>query len=163
MTRLWLVGMPGSGKSTVGRAVADRLKVDFTDTDELVETLAGQSIPELWANHGETRFRDLESIVMAGLGDVQGVIATGGGAVLDPESRTMLDGTVVWLEATVETLESRLADESERPVLEGPPGGVARMLLMRTPVYARSALHRISTDGRSIDDIAREVVALWKP
>ena len=87
MTTLWLVGVMGAGKTTAGRMAASVLGVPFWDTDEMVESDAGASIAEIWAKDGEDAFRDLESSVVARLSGEEGIVATGGGAVLDPANR----------------------------------------------------------------------------
>ena len=160
MRRIWLVGMPGAGKTTVGRELARRLNVEFVDTDDLVEALTGEKISDLWLAAGESRFRDFERMVIAGLEQAEGIIATGGGAVLDPENRKVMTGSVVWLEATPDTLTERLSGGPDRPVLTG-SDALVRTLLIRTPVYRTLAGHRVCTDDRSVDEIVEELITLW--
>lgn len=162
MKQLWLVGMPGVGKSTVGRRVAETAATSFHDTDLLVESVAGATVAEIWESRGESEFRYLESMVIAGLEAVEGVIATGGGAVLFEENRERMLGTVVWLEASSAQLRSRLTGYPTRPILAR-GGDLDRMALLRRPFYQSVATHQVTTDGRSIDDIVGEVVALWNP
>lgn len=163
MSQLWLVGMPGSGKTTVGRQVAERIGVPFHDTDELVESLAGVTVSELWTDSGESGFRVLEKIVVSGLEDVTGVIATGGGAVLEPDSRMAMKGTVVWLVASEDTIRARLEGQSERPLLAGRGAdGVGVLILTRRSIYEAVADHQVLTDGRTIDEVVSQVVGLWR-
>lgn len=157
-----LIGYRGTGKTTVGKMTARRLSLPFLDTDALVEERAGMPIPAIFASAGEAAFRSLEREVIAGLADVRGVIATGGGAVLDPENvRTLRKGgTVVLLEADPEEVITRIAG-SDRPPLTGlPPEGEVRTLLqMRRPFYLAAADICVRTEGRSPDVVADDVVS----
>ena len=162
MRRMWLVGMPGAGKTTVGRAVATQLGVEFTDTDELVESMVGRSIATIWSEDGESIFREFETIVVSGLGDVTGVISSGGGAILEPRNRAVMSGMVVWLEARPETIASRLDGNSNRPLLAGVMvDRIVETLTAREALYASIADHRVSTDTVTIDEVVSEVVSLW--
>jgi len=121
---LYLVGMMGSGKSTVGQVLAQRLDYQFFDTDTLIEQVTGQSIPAIFATHGERAFRQLESQVLAELSPYKRLaIATGGGIVLRPENWGYLHhGVVVWLDAPVTLLHTRLQENAahnpgSRPLL----------------------------------------------
>jgi len=157
-----LIGYRGAGKTTVGKMVARRLSLPFLDTDALVEERAGMPVPAIFASAGEAAFRSREKEVIAGLADVRGVIATGGGAVLDPENVRVLrrGGTVVLLEADLEEVLTRTAG-SDRPSLTGlPPEEEVRALLqMRRPFYLAAADICIRTGGRGPDVVADEVVS----
>ena len=118
---LSLVGLPGSGKSTVGRQLARRLQLPFADSDQAIEQRLGCPIREFFEREGEARFRDIEQEVIAHLcAEHQGVLATGGGAVLRPENRAQLRaaGTVVYLKSQPEDLMRRLRHDSKRPLLQ---------------------------------------------
>ena len=135
LTNIVLIGMPGSGKTTVGGELAALLGRELVDTDELVERKAGRSIPDIFAEDGEAAFRDLEQKAVFNAGSMQGkVIATGGGAVLRPENRLSLaaNGFVVYLRRDTD----RLAREGRPLSLSG---DLAAMLAARDPVYSAFA------------------------
>lgn len=164
---LWLVGMMGSGKSSVGQEVATSRGVDFVDTDLLVTSVSESSIPDLWRHQGEDSFRRLErqAIRSAASGD-EVVVATGGGVVLEAENIATMraSGLVVWLSASPETLARRIGRDSNRPLLAEAPDPVAalRSLLEERESRYREAAHSIvATDGRPIDEISVEVLGLW--
>jgi shikimate dehydrogenase len=157
-----LIGYRGAGKTTVGKMIARRLSLPFLDTDVLIEEVTGMPIPAIFASAGEAAFRSLEREVIASLADFFGVIATGGGAVLDPENVRSLrrGGTIVLLEAGPEEVLTRVAG-SDRPPLTGlPPEDEVRALLqMRRPFYLAAADICVRTGGRSPDMVADDVVS----
>ena len=159
-----LVGMMGAGKSSVGRRLAKRLDLPFIDADAEIEAAAGLSIAEMFETYGEPYFRDGERRVLARLidGPVQ-VIATGGGAFIDERSRVLLleRCTVVWLDAAIETLATRVARSDRRPLLQGqdPHEALTRLAAERRPVYAQ-AQHRIAVDAPADDLVERILAAL---
>lgn len=164
MPRAWLIGMMGSGKSVVGRRLAEKLDIDFFDTDALVERLIGRSIEEVWAEEGEEAFRRLESICITQLAEMEGVVSTGGGAVLDPQNvETMRSsGPVVWLRATVETLTLRLGAGRHRPLLaDGDIGQrLVHLVSEREPVYRQAASAAVDTDHLTTEAVVRAVEAV---
>src|SRR5215203_282417 len=136
-----LVGLMGVGKSTLGRRLAARLAVPFTDADEEIETAAGMSITEMFASHGEAYFRDGERRVIARiLQDGPMVLATGGGAYMNEETRARIAerAVSVWLKADLDVLMRRVRKRATRPLLQNPdPEGTMRRLMeLRHPVYA---------------------------
>ena len=140
-----LVGLMGAGKSTVGRRLAARLGLPFTDADNEIEAAAGMSIPEIFAVHGEEHFRDGERRVIARLlqeGPI--VLATGGGAFMNEETRGRIaeQGISIWLKADLDVLMRRVRKRSTRPLLQNPdPEGTMRRLMdVRHPVYAQADL-----------------------
>ncbi|GAA4424365.1 bifunctional shikimate kinase/3-dehydroquinate synthase [Georgenia halophila] len=161
--RAVLVGLPGAGKSTVGRRVARALGVDFLDTDTALEESAGTTVPDYFRHHGEASFRALEhDVVTRTLAEHDGVLALGGGAVLDPRTRAALAAhPVVLLEVGVDDALDRLRGSAERPLLVGDPAGrLARLREERAPVYAEVATTVVDTTGRSTRDVAEEIVRL---
>lgn len=146
-----LVGMMGAGKTTVGRRLANRLGLPFSDSDAEIETAAGMSIPDIFAAHGEDEFRAGEARVIARLlRERQGVIATGGGAFVNPETRAaILDHSVaIWIKADFDVLFARVSKRPTRPLLQTPdPKGTLRELIeKRYPIYALADLTIVSHD-----------------
>jgi shikimate kinase len=157
-----LVGPPGAGKSTVGRLVADRLSVPFRDTDRDVEQTAGESVSEIFVTRGEAAFRELERIaVRAALAEHDGVLALGGGAVLDDTTRSALAGhRVVYLDVDLSDATSRVGLNRDRPLLLGNPRAQLRDLLaQRRPLYQAVATVTVTTDGRTPEQVADAVEA----
>ena len=156
-----LVGFMGSGKSSVGKAVARRFGVPFVDVDERIEEAAGCRIRDLFGREGEPAFRAREKAALRDALAVKGcVIATGGGAFADEENRTLLRAyaPVVYLEAEVETLLERLAGDLGRPLLRGGEREeVVRELLARREPGYRTADVTVPTDGRTVEDVAGQV------
>ncbi len=159
-----LVGFMGSGKSSVGRALARRFGVPFVDVDERIESAAGCRIRDLFAREGEPAFRAREKAALRDALSVKGcVIATGGGAFADEENRVLLRSyaPVVYLETAVETLLERLSGDLGRPLLRGGEREkVVRDLLSRREPGYRTADMTVRTDGRSVQDVAGRV-AEW--
>ncbi len=158
-----LVGLMGAGKSTVGRRLAARLGLPFVDADAEIERSAGLGISEIFARFGEAGFRDRERKVMARLAaGPPRVIAAGGGAFVDDETRRLLQEQclAIWLDADVETLAERVGGEGGRPLLEGGDAGLvlAGQALRRNPAYA-SAPIRVRTDHRSPEQVVDAIVA----
>lgn len=153
-----LTGMMGSGKTAVGERLARCLGLPFYDADALVEAEAGRRIADLFAGEGEASFRSLERQVIARLlSRPPGVIATGGGAFVDPENRSRLKGagTVVSLLAAPEVLVARVLPGADRPLLKGPDplGRLRALLAARLPAYAE-AHHLLDTSDRTPDEVA---------
>jgi shikimate kinase len=158
-----LVGPPGAGKSTVGRLVAQRRGVGFRDTDADVEAVAGDTVADLFVDRGEAAFRDLERIaVQRALVDHDGVLALGGGAVLDGDTRALLAShRVVFLDVGLAAAAARVGLNRDRPLLLGNPRAQLRtMLEQRRPLYDEVATVTVSTDGRSAEDVAAAVEAV---
>jgi len=159
---LYLVGMMGSGKSSVGRPLAAALGYRFIDADSVIEQHAGCSIPELFEHHGETGFRDLESAVLNRIACWHSlVVATGGGVVSRPANwGQMRQGLVVWLDAPEEMLLERLrADPGQRPLLSSadPAARLRQLLAERLPLYGQADL-RVLQDGRPPAAVAQQVL-----
>jgi shikimate kinase len=155
--RLVIVGPPGAGKTTIGRAVADRLGVDFRDTDVDIENEVGKPISEIFIDEGEDHFRALErAAIVEALDRHDGVLALGGGAVLDPDTRKALaEQTVVYLSVDVPDAVRRIGLNRDRPLLIGNPRAQLRALLdARRPLYEEVATYVVdgSKDVASVTD-----------
>lgn len=147
-----LVGLMGVGKSTVGKRLAARLGLEFADADDEIVEAAGLSIGDIFARYGEAHFREGERRVMERLmAGPQKVIATGGGAFIDPQTRENIlnEATAVWLDAAIETLVERVSRRKTRPLLIGKDAGqVLRDLARdRNPLYAQAPIHIVSAPG----------------
>ena len=158
-----LVGMMGAGKSSIGRRLAGRLGIPFVDADAEIEKAADMSISEIFAAHGEAYFRAGETRVIARLleGGPQ-VLATGGGAFMNTETRAAIDakGISVWLRATIEVLARRIKRRNDRPLLKSadPIETLKRLIDERYPTYAEAD---ITVESREVphDTIVEEIVA----
>ena len=142
---LYLVGMMGSGKTSTGRPLAERLGYGFVDADAVIEQAAGCGIPEIFDRDGEAGFRSLESQVLSAISQRHSlVVATGGGVVTQPENWGLLhSGIVIWLDVVPDQLLRRLnADSTERPLLQtaDPEAAVNALLNERRPLYAEADL-----------------------
>jgi len=161
--RVVLVGAMGAGKSTVGRLVAEQLGTSFLDTDEVVEQETGKAVAEIFIDDGEARFRELERRAVAdALQSHDGVLALGGGAVLDAATRDLLDGhPVVFLRVGLSDAAKRVGLGVSRPLLLGNVRGRIKQLLdERTPIYEAVAAHVVDTDGLTAEDVAERVRAV---
>ncbi|MEV5574831.1 shikimate kinase [Spirillospora sp. NPDC052269] len=158
-----IIGPPGSGKTTVGAALAERLGVPLRDTDADVEAAAGKPIGEIFVDDGEDRFRELErAAVAAAVAEHDGVVAVGGGAILAAETQELLeDGqTVVYLEVGLAEAVKRIGLNQARPLLVLNPRSQLRKLLAdRLPIYERLGTVRVKTDERAPEEIVDEIVA----
>lgn len=157
-----LVGLMGVGKSTVGRKLARMLDRDFVDADEAIAEAAQRSIPEIFETFGEPYFRDGERRVIARLiEEGHGVIATGGGAFVDPATRAAVleKGIAVWIDCDVETLVERTARRGNRPLLkQGDPRAIlTRLAEERAPFYAQAHIRVVSESGPHADT-ARAII-----
>jgi shikimate kinase len=155
-----LIGPPGAGKSTVGPLLAALLGVGFLDADAAIEARAGKPVSDIFIEDGEPAFRDFERAAVAdAVASHPGVLALGGGAVLDPGTQELLAGRpVVYLETGFAAAAKRVGLDSPRPLLLGNPRGQLRALLeQRLPVYQGLAWITVSTDGRPPDEIAAEI------
>lgn len=153
----------GSGKSTVGRILSSLTGFALVDTDQLLAREAGQSIPEIFREHGEKYFRTLETRVLQSLvGRIGLIVATGGGAIIPPENRALFRqiGTVVWLDASTDHLHKRVK-HSRRPLLqtEDPRKTLEDLYRTREPLYREVATVRIDSTGLTHRETAEAVLA----
>ena len=157
-----LIGPPGAGKSTVGPLVADLLGAEFLDTDSVVEEMAGKPVGDIFVSDGEAVFRELERAAVARtVATHPGILALGGGAVMDPGTRVLLAGQrMVYLETGFAAAAHRAGLDAPRPLLIGNPRARMRELLAeRLPVYEGLASVTVTTDDRAPQDIADEIAA----
>jgi shikimate kinase len=158
-----LVGPPGAGKSTVGGLLAERRGVGFRDTDEDIERTTGESVTTIFVDRGEVAFRSLErDAVHRALTEHCGVLALGGGAVLDDETRTLLAPLrVVFLDVGLADAAARVGLNRDRPLLLGNPRAQLRVMLEeRRPLYDEVATATVPTDGRTPDQVVADLEAM---
>lgn len=162
--RIFLVGMMGVGKSTVGPALAARLQRGFVDSDALVEAMTGMSVREVFAQHGEPTFRALERRALADITETPDpiVAACGGGVVIDSENRRRMRGAgvVVLLTGSTETVLARLGDDAERPLLQPDPHtALERIAETRQPAYEAAAHLTVATDNCTVEEVVDRIIA----
>lgn len=161
--RISLVGLPGSGKSTVGRHLARRLDLPFTDSDHVIEQRLGCSIRDFFSSEGEAAFRDVEEVVIAELlQGPPGVLATGGGAVLRPANRQRLReaGSVIYLRSTPEEVFRRVRHDAKRPLLQvdDPMQRLRDLYDERDPLYCETAHFVIETGRPSVSRLVNMIL-----
>jgi shikimate kinase len=161
--RLLLVGMMGSGKTTVGSLAAQRLGWPHLDSDAEVEEATGRSVPEIFATDGEPAFRAAESAALVrALALEPVVVSVAGGAVLDAENRRLIasSGTVVWLRADVATLADRVGDGAGRPLLDGDTErALAELDAVRRLLYAQLADEVVDVDDKTPEQAAAAAIS----
>ena len=160
-----LVGLMGAGKTRIGRRIATRLELPFVDSDSVIEAAAGETIEEIFANRGERAFREGERrVILRLLTEPVHVLATGGGAFMDPLTRAAIAerGVSVWLRADLEVLTARVARRRNRPLLKaGDPRAIlAELIERRYPVYGEADLILDSSEGSPEATAARVIAAL---
>jgi shikimate kinase len=162
---LYLVGMPGSGKSMVGGELADRLGVPFVDLDDEIEREVGTPIATIFAEEGEPSFRALEAAALTkAASNDPSVVACGGGVVLEPANRVTLraTGVVVFLDVPLEVLHDRVRPAAERPLIHE-EGDLERLLAEREPLYREFAAHVVDASGdpRQVAGAIQEELRRW--
>jgi len=164
---LVLIGYRGTGKTTVGRILAERLGMNYIGMDAMIVERAGMSIPEIVEKRGWPAFRDLESEVAQELAAVDNaVIDAGGGIIERPENIEALraNALIIWLKASVPAIVSRIEEDSQRPSLTGGKTfteEVAEVLERRTPAYRSAAQHELDTDQLSPEQVADRIIEIW--
>ncbi len=160
-----LIGPPGSGKTTVGRLLADRLGLAFRDTDVAVEERAGRSVAQIFLTDGEPVFRAMERAAVAeALATQPGIVALGGGAPMDRDTQDLLaDQTVVFLDVGIAAAAPRVGFDQSRPLLAvNPRARWIALMATRRPIYEGLATFRVDTSGRSPEAVAAELVDLLR-
>ena len=162
LQNLFLIGPMGSGKSAVGRQLARLLHLDFIDSDDEIESRTGVDIAFIFEKEGEAGFRKREAAVIDELSLRTGIVlATGGGAVIEPANRSALGarGYVVYLRTSVDQQVARTRKGRERPLLENtdPRETLERLMVEREPMYLEIADLVVDTDGRKVRDVAKEI------
>jgi shikimate kinase len=160
---LYLIGLMGSGKSTVGQELALALSYPFFDTDQLIEQLAQQTIPEIFAEQGELIFRDMETQVLAELASYRRlVVATGGGIILKRSNWSYLrHGILVWLDAPIDLILERIQSDPDRPLLktDDPKETLQQISEQRRSLYSEADLHIVIRPEDSPTQIADRILA----
>lgn len=158
-----LIGFMGSGKTSVGKALAEKLAFSFLDTDLYIEQKEKMSISHIFDEKGEQYFRDLETSVLKELleGTRDTVLAVGGGTPLRKENQELLQqlGCVIYLQITPQTVMEHLAGDTTRPLLqcEDPAKKIEELLTARQPLYQEAANRSVSVDGRAVEQIVEDI------
>lgn len=158
-----LIGLPGSGKTTVGRLLSRRLRLPFLDSDTVIEQQLGCSIREFFEREGEARFRDIEADVINELTQApEGVLSTGGGAVLRPQNRANLHARtkVIYLNSSPDDLFRRLRHDKNRPLLQvaDPLGRLRDLYSQRHPLYKETAHFQVDTGRPSVASLVNMIL-----
>ena len=160
-----LIGPPGAGKSSVGNSLGQRLSTNFADTDLLIEKQSGLRVSEIFLDKGEPFFRELErEIVLRELADFDGVLALGGGAVMNPDVEQALrlsSDPIFFLDVSLSSAAPRIGFNRDRPLLVGNPRAKWQELMnIRRPIYETLATHIVSTDSGTPSQIAQEIAEI---
>ena len=160
-----LIGPPGAGKSSVGKALGQRLSTNFADTDLLIEKQSGLRVSEIFLDKGEPFLRELErEIVLRELADFDGVLALGGGAVMNPDVEQALrlsSDPIFFLDVSLSSAAPRIGFNRDRPLLVGNPRAKWQELMnIRRPIYETLATHIVSTDSGTPSQIAQEIAEI---
>lgn len=162
MKSIYLVGFMGSGKSTIGRLLAEKLNLNYLDTDEEIELKAQKKIKEIFAEDGESVFRDLEHQILKSTSTNNYVISTGGGIIEREENRQWLnDKQVVYLKTSWETVNKRLKSDRNRPIWQDETRDKQDLLVNREPKYQQVSMATIETDRQSIKQIVDQLSSMF--
>ena len=165
MLRAILIGAPGAGKSTVGKALSRELSTSFEDTDAKIVEEQGQSIFDIFSEKGEEAFRAIErEVVLSALHSNKGVVSLGGGAVLDLKVQseiTSSSAAVIFLRVGLSNVIARISNRTDRPLIsKEPEGDWLRILNEREAIYKKLATIEVSTDNKKAHEVAKELVGL---
>lgn len=159
---VFLIGMMGVGKTTIGQLLAQRLNYEFLDTDMFIEQATGQSVSTIFAESGESIFRQLETATLSQVSSrLRKVVATGGGIVVTPDNWSYLKhGVIVWLDLPVEQIQKRLSDDTTRPLLQQQDLGsrLNQLLSERRSRYAQADIHILIQPDETPDQITERVL-----
>lgn len=161
--RVVIVGPPGAGKTTIGKRLANKLGVPFRDTDTDIERAAGKPIADIFADDGESAFREIEATQVAqAISEHDGVLSLGGGAVLSADTRALLiDLPVVWLDVPLALAAKRVGLNSARPLLLGNVRGkLAELMAARAPLYAEVATWKVESGEGTPDKVVERILKL---
>ena len=166
-SNIYLTGMMGSGKSVTGKKLAQLLSYSFTDLDECIQEKTGRSIRSIFEKEGEVFFRRQETFVLSEISECEkNIVATGGGAVLDPDNvrRMKQTGKICFLETSLSVLWERVKNKKDRPLLKGgdPYKNLEKIFQERLPVYKSSADFEVNTDGQTAEAVARKILGILK-
>ncbi len=164
---IYLVGLMGAGKTTIGRQLAKTLKVPFYDSDKAIEERTGVDIPTIFEFEGEDGFRDREQKMIKQLTEMEGIVlATGGGAILREENRSLLkkNGFIVYLQCSVERILERTRRDTQRPLLqtENPKERIGTLFTQREPLYLACADFKIDTGVLQSKQVVDEILAAYQ-
>jgi len=157
-----LMGPPGSGKSSVGKTLAHKLNLNFSDTDLIIEQRCQMSISEIFIDKGEPYFREIErSVVLDQLSTGEGILSLGGGSVLDQQARAMLSissSPVIFLDVSLSSASPRVGFNRDRPLLVGNPRAKWQELMnARRPIYEELATYTVLTDELTVSEVAQKI------
>jgi len=158
--KIVLIGPPGAGKSTIGKALAKEMKISFIDSDSEIERISGKKISDIFVEDGEPTFRKLETQIVSDLlKDCQGVIALGGGAPMNPkikEELTQADFPVVFIDVSISQAANRIGFNKDRPLLLiNPRQQWINLMSERRPTYEGLATQKVSSDGQKPHEVAK--------
>ena len=162
---IFLIGFMGSGKTTIGSALAQQLNCDCIDTDHLIEEKYQMKIREIFAEYGEKRFREMETEILHELNDDGVVVTTGGGMAGREVNRQVMKekGQVIWLNCRFEELVKRIADDAARPlVIQKGLDGLKSLYEERLPLYEGAADHTIDTSGLTVEETVKRILSCLK-
>jgi shikimate kinase len=159
-SNLVLIGMPGSGKSTVGVVLAKRTSHDFVDTDVVIQSVEHRSLQQIMDTEGYMRLREIEARVLQTLELENHIISTGGSAVYSDEAMLHLKktGTVIYLDVSLDTLRSRITDYETRGIAKRPEQSFDELFEERTRLYRKYADLTVKGDGMSQDDVCNHII-----
>ncbi|MDJ0631770.1 MAG: shikimate kinase [Xenococcaceae cyanobacterium MO_188.B29] len=155
---IYLIGMMGTGKTTVGKILAQKLGYRFLDTDEAIEAVAGKKITEIFAEEGEENFRDLESKILNEVSAyIRSAIATGGGIIQRQMNWSYLrQGLIIWLDTDLKIIQERLSTDQSRPLASN----LESLWSVRRPLYAQADLHIKIDNHQNPEDIVTQIIEL---